>query len=49
MAGAVKVNTYMDSDISTPFGGTKQSGHGRDKSLQALEKDTPLNACIVLP
>jgi len=48
-AGAVNVNTYSGGDISTPFGGFKQSGHGRDKSLHALEKYTALKAsCIVL-
>lgn len=48
-AGAVNVNTYSGGDISTPFGGFKQSGQGRDKSLHALEKYTALKAsCIVL-
>jgi 4-guanidinobutyraldehyde dehydrogenase / NAD-dependent aldehyde dehydrogenase len=48
-AGAVNVNTYSGGDITTPFGGFKQSGHGRDKSLHALEKYTALKAsCIVL-
>ena len=48
-AGAVNVNTYSGGDISTPFGGFKQSGYGRDKSLHALEKYTALKAsCIVL-
>jgi gamma-glutamyl-gamma-aminobutyraldehyde dehydrogenase len=28
----------MDGDITVPFGGVKQSGFGRDKSLHALEK-----------
>jgi acyl-CoA reductase-like NAD-dependent aldehyde dehydrogenase len=47
-AGAVNVNTYSGGDITTPFGGFKQSGHGRDKSLHALEKYTALKAsCIV--
>ncbi len=48
-AGAVNVNTYSGGDITTPFGGFKQSGSGRDKSLHALEKYTALKAsCIVL-
>lgn len=48
-AGAVNVNTYSGGDITTPFGGFKQSGFGRDKSLHALEKYTALKAsCIVL-
>lgn len=48
-AGAVNVNTYSGGDITTPFGGFKQSGFGRDKSLHALEKYTALKAsCVVL-
>ncbi|MGF7162857.1 acyl-CoA reductase-like NAD-dependent aldehyde dehydrogenase [Rhodoligotrophos appendicifer] len=48
-AGAVNVNTYSGGDITTPFGGFKQSGQGRDKSLHAMEKYTALKAsCIVL-
>ncbi|MFZ1606351.1 MAG: aldehyde dehydrogenase family protein, partial [Rhodoferax sp.] len=37
-AGLVWVNCYFDGDISVPFGGVKQSGFGRDKSLHALDK-----------
>lgn len=35
-AGTVWINNYDESDITVPFGGYKQSGIGRDKSLQAL-------------
>ena len=41
-AGTVHVNSYDDDDITVPFGGYKQSGNGRDKSLHALEKYTEL-------
>lgn len=41
-AGTVHVNQYDDDDITVPFGGFKQSGNGRDKSLHALEKYTEL-------
>jgi len=41
-AGVVWVNTFDAGDMSTPFGGYKQSGFGRDKSLHALEKYTQL-------
>jgi gamma-glutamyl-gamma-aminobutyraldehyde dehydrogenase len=41
-AGTVHVNQYDDDDITVPFGGYKQSGNGRDKSLHALEKYTEL-------
>lgn len=36
-AGLVSINCYSEGDLSSPFGGYKQSGFGgRDKSLQAL-------------
>jgi acyl-CoA reductase-like NAD-dependent aldehyde dehydrogenase len=41
-AGTVYVNCYDADDITVPFGGFKQSGIGRDKSLHALEKYTEL-------
>ena len=41
-AGSVFVNNYNDGDMPVPFGGYKQSGNGRDKSLRALEKFTEL-------
>jgi acyl-CoA reductase-like NAD-dependent aldehyde dehydrogenase len=43
-AGVVWVNTFDAGDITSPFGGFKQSGFGRDKSLHALEKFTDLKA-----
>ncbi len=41
-AGMVYVNCYDADDITVPFGGFKQSGNGRDKSLHALDKYTEL-------
>ncbi|MFN8546052.1 MAG: aldehyde dehydrogenase [Candidatus Binatia bacterium] len=41
-AGVVWVNCFDAGDITTPFGGYKQSGFGRDKSLHALEKYTQI-------
>ena len=41
-AGTVWVNTYDAVDMSTPFGGFKQSGFGRDRSLHAFDKYTQL-------
>ncbi|GAB4372240.1 MAG: aldehyde dehydrogenase [Kiloniellaceae bacterium] len=41
-AGSVWVNCFDAGDMTTPFGGYKQSGFGRDKSLHALEKYTEL-------
>jgi acyl-CoA reductase-like NAD-dependent aldehyde dehydrogenase len=41
-AGTVHVNQYDEDDITVPFGGVKQSGNGRDKSLLAFDKYTEL-------
>jgi gamma-glutamyl-gamma-aminobutyraldehyde dehydrogenase/4-guanidinobutyraldehyde dehydrogenase/NAD-dependent aldehyde dehydrogenase len=41
-AGTVHVNQYDGDDITVPFGGYKQSGNGRDKSLHAIDKYTEL-------
>ena len=38
--GTVHVNQYDEDDITVPFGGFKQSGVGRDKSLHAFDKYT---------
>jgi 4-guanidinobutyraldehyde dehydrogenase / NAD-dependent aldehyde dehydrogenase len=43
-AGVVWVNTFDMGDITSPFGGFKQSGFGRDKSIHALDKYTDLKA-----
>lgn len=39
-SGTVHVNQYDEDDITVPFGGFKQSGVGRDKSLHAFDKYT---------
>jgi gamma-glutamyl-gamma-aminobutyraldehyde dehydrogenase len=41
-AGTVHVNQYDEDDITVPFGGYRQSGNGRDKSLHAFDKYTEL-------
>ena len=46
-AGTVHVNQYDEDDITVPFGGYKQSGNGRDKSLHALDKYTELKTTWV--
>ncbi|RBL65924.1 aldehyde dehydrogenase, partial [Pseudomonas sp. MWU13-2625] len=47
-AGTVWVNCYEEGgDMNLPFGGYKQSGNGRDKSLHALEKYTELKSTLV--
>ncbi|WP_322106610.1 aldehyde dehydrogenase [Paraburkholderia sp. J41] len=47
-AGTVWVNCYDEGgDMNFPFGGFKESGNGRDKSLHALEKYTELKSTLV--
>jgi acyl-CoA reductase-like NAD-dependent aldehyde dehydrogenase len=41
-AGVIYVNCYDADDITVPFGGFKQSGFGRDRSLHAFDKYTEL-------
>lgn len=41
-AGMVYVNCYDADDITVPFGGYRESGFGRDKSLHAFDKYTEL-------
>jgi gamma-glutamyl-gamma-aminobutyraldehyde dehydrogenase len=41
-AGTVHINQYDGDNITVPFGGVKESGNGRDKSLHALDKYTDL-------
>jgi 4-guanidinobutyraldehyde dehydrogenase/NAD-dependent aldehyde dehydrogenase len=43
-AGSVWVNQYDGGDMTAPFGGFKQSGNGRDKSLHAFDKYTEIKA-----
>ena len=46
-AGTVWINAFDHTSINTPFGGYKQSGHGRDKSLHAFDKVTELKTTWV--
>ena len=41
-AGTVWINCYDQAAVATPFGGYKQSGIGRDRSLHAFDKYTEL-------
>ncbi|MBV7314645.1 aldehyde dehydrogenase [Shewanella sp. NIFS-20-20] len=43
-AGMVWINHYDGGDMTAPFGGYKQSGNGRDKSLHAFDKYTEIKA-----
>ena len=46
-AGLVWVNGWDACDITMPFGGFRQSGFGRDRSLHALEKYADLKAVTI--
>ena len=46
-AGTVNVNNVDGGGIEMPFGGYKQSGFGRDKSLHAFDKYTQLKATYI--
>jgi len=40
--GTVGIHNYFGGDITVPFGGFKQSGNGRDKSMHAFDDYTEL-------
>jgi gamma-glutamyl-gamma-aminobutyraldehyde dehydrogenase len=46
-AGLVWVNGWDACDITMPFGGFKQSGFGRDRSLHALHKYADLKSVSI--
>ncbi len=46
-AGTVNVNNTDGGDITVPFGGYKQSGIGRDKSLHAYDKYTQIKTTYI--
>ncbi|WP_140908671.1 aldehyde dehydrogenase [Cognatiluteimonas lumbrici] len=49
-AGIVWINTWLLRDLRTPFGGTGQSGLGREGGSEAMRFFTePRNVCIALP
>ncbi|PSR15165.1 MAG: 2-hydroxymuconic semialdehyde dehydrogenase [Bacteroidetes bacterium] len=46
-AGIVWINTWLQRDLRTPFGGTKNSGVGREGGYEALRFFTePKNICV---
>jgi aldehyde dehydrogenase (NAD+) len=47
-AGTVWINTYDNFDAAAPFGGYKQSGHGRDKGQDALANWVETK-CVMIP
>ncbi|TKR76125.1 hypothetical protein L596_017317 [Steinernema carpocapsae] len=46
-AGTVFINTYNDTDVHVPFGGFKESGHGRENCIEALHAFTQIKAVYV--
>ena len=47
--GIVWINTWLERDLRTPFGGVKQSGLGREGGMEAMRFFTePKNVCINL-
>ncbi|WP_137802394.1 aldehyde dehydrogenase family protein [Kocuria sp. 2SI] len=47
-AGAISVNSYSEGDITTPFGGYKQSGFGgRDNGLEAFAQYTETKTIFI--
>ncbi len=48
--GIVWINTWMQRDLRTPFGGMKQSGYGREGGLDAIRFFTePKTVCLGIP
>ena len=47
-AGTVWINCYDNFDMACPFGGTKESGWGREKGEYALENYTTVK-CVMAP
>ena len=46
-SGKVLINSLSDGDMSLPHGGYKQSGFGRDKSLEALDQYTQSKLTLI--
>ena len=46
-SGKVLINSVSDGDMSLPHGGYKQSGFGRDKSLEALDQYTQSKLTLI--
>uniref|UniRef100_A0A158PAL2 Aldedh domain-containing protein n=1 Tax=Angiostrongylus cantonensis TaxID=6313 RepID=A0A158PAL2_ANGCA len=46
-AGTVYINTYNDTEVNVPFGGYKNSGHGRENCLDTLRAFSQTKAIYV--
>lgn len=47
-AGSVWINTYDDFSVQAPFGGYRQSGHGREKGEECLDNYLETK-CVFVP
>jgi aldehyde dehydrogenase (NAD+) len=47
-AGLVWINTYNNIDVRTPFGGYKESGHGRENGEESLDNWLEIK-CVTMP
>ena len=43
-AGTIWINTWGDTDAASPFGGYKQSGHGREMGKEAIDLYTEVKS-----
>ncbi|CAD5212346.1 unnamed protein product [Bursaphelenchus xylophilus] len=46
-AGTVYVNTYNDTHVHIPFGGYKNSGHGKENSVECLREYSQIKSVYV--
>jgi acyl-CoA reductase-like NAD-dependent aldehyde dehydrogenase len=46
-AGTVWINTYRQNSATTPFGGYKQSGLGRERGRQAMRQYQQVKSVFV--
>jgi succinate-semialdehyde dehydrogenase/glutarate-semialdehyde dehydrogenase len=46
-AGTCAVNTFVSSDLRLPFGGIKQSGYGRELSMEGMHEFVNIKTVIV--
>ena len=45
-AGIIHINSYGEDGINIPFGGIKNSGFGRDKSIFAFQEYTYIKSIV---
>lgn len=45
--GTIYINTYNDTEVHIPFGGYKDSGHGRENCVECLHSYTQIKSVYV--